>query len=203
MSVLPEVLLDIDGVAASFIEGCRTTAEQLIGRSFHHDDIDQWLIEKALGMDEAQTQALYRTVTSEGWCRALPVYEHAKEAIAKIREYATVIPLTSHHHDSKTWAWERDEWILEHLGIPKVDVIHTHRKFQVDGDVFIDDKPSHLRLWLARRPRRRAVLFQRRYNEADGWEGPAFADWIGLEAYLRDVLGGPGVPQWTLEGKLP
>lgn len=190
MITLPEVLLDIDGVAANFIEGCRAPAERLIGRTFHHDDVDQWLIEKALGMDEAQTKELYRRVMEEGWCRALPAYEHARECVAKIREYAIVVPLTAHFHDSKTWAWERDEWILEHLGIPKTDVIHTHRKFQVDGDVLIDDKPSHLRAWLARRPSRRAVLFQRAYNKNDGWTGPGFDNWIELEAYLRSLLQG-------------
>jgi 5'(3')-deoxyribonucleotidase len=188
MSTLPEVLLDIDGVAANFIEGCRPVAEHLIGRSFHHDDIDQWLIEKALGMDDAQTKALYFQVMEEGWCRTLPVYEQARECVAKIREYATVIPLTAHFHDSKTWVWERDEWILEHLGISKIDVIHTHRKFQVDGDVLIDDKTSHLQRWQARRPSCRAVLFQRKYNENDGWHGPAFDNWIDLEAYLREAL---------------
>ncbi len=184
----PEVLLDIDGVVANFIEGCRPLAEQLIGRSFHHDDIDQWFIEKALGMDEVQTKALYCQVMEEGWCRKLPVYEQARECVAKIREYATVIPLTAHFHDSKTWAWERDEWILEHFGIPKVDVIHTHRKFQVDGDVLIDDKTSHLQRWQARHPLGRSVLFRRKYNISEGWAGPSFGDWTSLEAYLCSVL---------------
>ena len=190
MITLPEVLLDIDGVAANFIEGCRTPAERLIGRTFHHDDVDQWAIEKALGMDATQAKELFRHVMEEGWCRALPAYEHARECVAKIREYAVVVPLTAHFHGSKTWAWERDEWILEHLGIPKIDIIHTHRKFQVDGDVLIDDKPSHLRTWLARRPDRRAVLFQRAYNVNDGWTGPGFNNWPELEAYLRDAFQG-------------
>lgn len=188
MSMLPEVLLDMDGVAVNFIEGCRPAAERMLGRSFHHDDIDQWLIEKALGLNEEQTKELYRDVMSEGWCRALPAYDQAKESIAKIREFATVIPLTAHFHDSKTWAWERDEWILEHLGIPKVDVIHTHRKFQVDGEVLVDDKPEHLERWLARRPDCRGVLFRRRYNVNSSWRGPVVEDWphlvCSLEAYF-------------------
>lgn len=188
MRMLPEVLLDIDGVAANFIEGCRPAAERIVGRTFHHDDIDQWLIEKALGMDDVQTQELYQHIIEEGWCRALPAYEHAAESISKIREYATIVPLTAHFHDSKTWAWERDEWIFAHLGISKTDVIHTHRKFQVDGDVLIDDKPSHLRTWRARRPSRCAILFQRTYNKGDGWDGPGFGNWIDLEVYLRDML---------------
>ena len=190
MDMLPEVLLDIDGVAANFIEGCRPAAERIVGRTFHHDDIDQWLIEKALGMDDVQTQELYRHIIEEGWCRALPAYEHARESVARIREYAVVVPLTAHFHESKTWAWERDEWILAHLGIPKTDVIHTHRKFQVDGDVLIDDKPSHLRAWRARRPSRCAVLFHRTYNKGDGWDGPGFGSWVDLEAYLRDMFRG-------------
>jgi 5'(3')-deoxyribonucleotidase len=185
MSMLPEVLLDIDGVAANFIEGCRPAAERLIGRPVHHDEIDQWLIEKALGLDEAQTKELYRHVMEEGWCRSLPAYEHAKESVARIREFATVIPVTAHFFDSKTWAWERDEWILAHLEIPKTDIVHTHRKFQIDGDVLIDDKPEHLRRWHARHPHGRALLFQRNYNRNDGWTGPVVEDWPHLVGSLE------------------
>jgi len=181
-----EILLDIDGVAANFIEGCRPEAERLTGRSVHHDDVDQFMIEAALGLDAEQTKALYAQVMQEGWCRSLPAYEYAKECVAEISKRADVVPVTSHYLDSKTWVWERDEWIVEHLGIPKTNVIHTHRKFQVDGDVLIDDKPSHLRMWWDRRPAKRAVLFERRYNVRDDWCGLRASSWPALLALLKE-----------------
>lgn len=187
-----EILLDIDGVAANFIEGCIPVAQDILGRKVHHDDIDQFMIERALGMSEEQTAELYKHVMSEGWCRALPAYEGAKEAVAEMRQYADVIPVTAHLFSSKHWVYERDAWILEHLGIPQTDIVHTHRKFQIDGDVLIDDKVSHLATWCARRPQKRGVLFKRRYNEKERWTTDFRIDvidgWPALVAHLNDVF---------------
>lgn len=188
MKELPETLLDIDGVAANFIEGCRPIAERLLGRSVHHDEVDEFMIEKALGMTKDQTDELYRHVMAEGWCRALPAYEGAKECVAQIREFSTVVPVTSHFFASKHWVYERDEWILEHLGIPKTDIVHTHRKFQIDGDALVDDKVSHLSAWKRRHPQGQAILFKRRYNEREGWVGGETIDsWPALVDHLRSI----------------
>jgi 5'(3')-deoxyribonucleotidase len=201
----PEILLDIDGVAANFIQGCIPIAEALVGRRVFHDDIDQFMIEHALGLGETQTVALYKAVMTEGWCRSLPAYEGAKEAVTFMREHATVIPVTAHFFDSKHWVYERDAWIIEHLGIPQTDIVHTHRKFQIDGDILIDDKISHLRSWIGRRPSKRGVLFQRRYNQAEVLERTSnitmINGWGNLVAYLSDVYGWPGVRTISLEGR--
>lgn len=184
-----ELLLDIDGVAANFIEGCRPVAEKITGRKVHHDDVDQFMIEAALGLDAEQTKELYSHVMSEGWCRSLPAYEGAREAIDEISKHAVIVPLTSHLIESKHWVFERDAWILEHLGIPPTNVIHTHRKFQVDGDGLIDDKPSHLRTWWNRRPSKFPVLFERRYNINDDWSGPRASGWPALVELLKCQFG--------------
>lgn len=203
----PEVLLDIDGVAANFIKGCIPAAEAIIGRPVYHDDIDQFMIEKALGMSEDQTAELYKHVMTEGWCRSLPAYEGAKEAVAFMQQHADVIPVTAHFFSSKHWVYERDAWIIEHLGIAQTDIIHTHRKFQIDGDVLIDDKISHLRSWIGRRPTKRGVLFQRRYNAHEVLERTSnitmIDGWTALVDYLSDVYGWPGVKTISLEGVAP
>lgn len=203
----PEILLDIDGVAANFIEGCIPAAENIIGRRVFHDDIDQFMIERALGMSEEQTAELYKYVMAEGWCRALPAYEGAKEAVAEMQKYATVIPVTAHFFASKHWVYERDAWIIDHLGIAQTDIIHTHRKFQIDGDVLIDDKVSHLTSWIARRPMKRGVLFKRRYNEKERWTSDfrieVIDGWTALVEYLRDVFGWPGLKTLSLEARVP
>lgn len=189
MKEQPEVLLDIDGVAGNFIKGCLPIASRIVGRPVHHDDIDQFMIERSLGMDAEQTAELYKHVMEEGWCRSLPAYEGAKEAVAELRTFVTVVPVTAHFFSSKHWVYERDEWIVEHLGIPKTDIIHTHRKFQIDGDALVDDKVSHLSAWKRRHPQGHAVLFKRRYNEREGWVGGETIDgWSNLVDYFERLF---------------
>jgi 5'(3')-deoxyribonucleotidase len=170
--VKPVILLDIDGVAANFIEGCKVPVKKITGRDFHHDDIDQFMIERALNLDEEQTKQLYDHVMAPGWCRSLPVYEGAKESVAELQTFAEVVPVTSHFWSSKHWVFERDEWILEHFGIHQKEVVHTHSKFRVDGDMLIDDKTSHLVAWKKKHPYGCAVRFLRAYNAKEDWRKP-------------------------------
>lgn len=185
LSELPSVLLDIDGVAANFIAGCLPVIKNLTGRDHHHDEVDNFFIEKALGLDDAQTGSLYEHVASPGWCRALPPYEGAREAVEAIRKFATIHAVTAQFFSGKQWTYDREEWIVEHLGIPKTDVIHTHAKWKIDGDVLVDDKVSHLVAWQKKHPLGRAVLFKRRYNQDGSWKGPVVEDWPHLVGSLE------------------
>lgn len=187
----PVILLDIDGVVANFIAGCLPHIKDITGREHHHDEVDQFMIEQALGLDDEQTKQLYERVGLEGWCRSLPPYEGAREGVAALRTFADVVPVTAPFWTSKHWVRERYEWILEHLEIPEIDVIQAHAKFRIDGDVFIDDRTSHLVKWEKRHPRGCPVLFTRRYNQNDGWHGSAFSEWPALVGYLKDVLSVP------------
>lgn len=161
----PVVLLDIDGVAANFIAGCLPIVKEITGREHAHDDVNQWLVEKALGLDEHETKELYDRIVQPGWVRALPAYEGVKEGIARIREFAEVHPVTAHFWSCSHWVYEREAWILEHLGIPAADVIHTHAKHRVTGDVLVEDKPTTIVKWLEHHPKGIGVLMRRPYNE--------------------------------------
>lgn len=183
----PVILLDLDGVAVNFIAGALPLIHEITGRLHHHDDVDQFMIEKALGLDAEQTAALYKRVADEGWCRGLPAYDGAKEGVEALQAFADVIPVTL-PFDSPFWVREREAWVLEHLGIPREKVHHTHEKWRVVGDALVDDKVSHLVSWKEKHPHGRAVLFKRRYNQDGSWKGPTVEDWphlVGsLEAYF-------------------
>ena len=180
----PVILLDIDGCPANFVAGCLPVIKDITGRDHVHDDVDQWQIETALGLDEEQTKLLYERVCSEGWVRDLPLYEGAKEGVAALREFADVVPVTAPFWSSKHWVYERYEWILNQLGILQRDVIHAHAKWRVAGDMLIDDKMSHLTQWATAKHNADGipVLFRRKYNENEIWD-PA-------------VLRGYRVPDW-------
>lgn len=183
--IRPVVLLDIDGVVANFVEGCLPIIRMITGRTYQHDDVTQWQIEKALGLDTEETAELYRNICQEGWCAHLRPYEGAKEGVAALRAFADVVPVTSHFFTSKHWVSERDEWIVEHLGIPKTDIVHTHAKYRVLGDVLVDDKTSHLDKWSAHHAMGHGVLFLRNYNKNDGWLGSSAADWPSLVSTIE------------------
>lgn len=201
----PVVLLDIDGVAANFIAGCLPYVYAITGHEHRHDDIDQYMIEKALGLDEEQTKRLYEHVCQEGWCRNLPPYEEAKTGVAELLSFADVVPVTAHFWSSKHWVYERGEWIVEHLGIPQTEIVHTHAKFRIDGDVLVDDKTAHLVKWKQHHPRGTAVRFLRNYNIHEDWRKPpgtsefpntdwgvVAQDWPHLVRFLKMHFGVDG-----------
>lgn len=182
----PCVLLDIDGVAASFIDGALPFASTLTGRPHHHDDIDQMMMEKALGLTDDQTEAFYRHVSAEGWCRSIPVYPGAQEGIARLREFADVHPVTF-QFPSYYWVREREAWLKEHFDIDPNDVIHTNAKHRISGDVFVEDKTANLVKW-KKYQRGHGVLFRRRYNQNDSWDGGVVSDWPSLVSHIEAVL---------------
>ena len=196
------VLLDIDGVAANFIEGCLPIIKEITGRDHAHDDVNQWLVEKALGLTDDETKTLYDRIVQPGWVRALPVYEGAKEGVARLREFAEVHPVTAHFYTCPHWVHEREAWILEHFGIPATDIVHTHAKHLVAGDVLVEDKTATLVKWMQRQHHGNAVRMRRKYNEGEDWKRPGAEfggdwgvtvnDWPHLVRFLELRFGVDG-----------
>jgi 5'(3')-deoxyribonucleotidase len=183
----PVVLLDIDGVAANFIEGSLPVVHEITGRLHVHDDVNQWEISDALNMTPDEKVAYYARVAAAGWCRSLPAYEGAREGVARIREFADVHPLTAHFFTAPTWVHEREAWILEHLDIPARDIIHTHSKHRVAGDVLVEDKPATIVKWLEHHPQGVGVLMRRPYNEGADLpdDSTRVRDWPQLVKWLE------------------
>lgn len=185
----PELLLDIDGVARNFIAGTLPIVKNLTGHDHHHDDVDQWRVEKAFKLSPEHTRAMYDSVNQEGWCGSLPVYEGAKEGIARLREVVDVYPVTF-QYPSLWWVRECEVWLNENFGISPNDVIHTNAKHMVFGDYFVEDKTETLVKWRAKWAKRGLVgtpiQFRRRYNENDAWDGAAVSNWSELTRFVID-----------------
>lgn len=160
----PVILLDVDGVIANFIDGALPIAERLTRQKHHHDDIDQWHMEKALGLTEDQTHAFYAEIASEGHCIKLPVYEGAIDGVKALREIADVHPVTA-PFASTYWVGERETWLLNHFGFHHHDVVHTNAKHLIRGDILIEDKPETIVKWCQHHPTGRGILIARNYNK--------------------------------------
>jgi 5'(3')-deoxyribonucleotidase len=187
----PDLLLDLDGVARNFIAGALPIVKEVTGRDHHHDEVNQWRVEHALGLTSEETKLLYGSIASEGWCRSLPLYVGAKEGVAALREVVNVYPVTF-QYPSLWWVRECEEWLADQLSINPNDVIHTNAKHMVFGDFFVEDKTAALVTWREKWAKRGLfgvpIQFQRKYNENDTWDGARVTSWPELTSFVISHL---------------
>ena len=110
--------------------------------------------------------------------------EGAIEAYTKLLDagheivLCTVVPFDSHNglHQKITWA-------KNHLPNFDHNIIATHRKDLVRGDVIIDDKIENIEMWKKMNPNKPAILFPRPWNKAKDWDNTVKA-WGEIVDYL-------------------
>lgn len=185
----PLVLLDIDGVSANFSAVALTAIYEETGLHYTEDEIVDWDIMKSLGIEDDVAKRIYKNMEVKGLCAGIPVYEGARICIERIRDIADVWAVT-HPFGGEHWMHERDAWCVKHLGFHKDDVQHirSKAKHRMSADVLVEDKVSTLMQWREFNPNGTGILFQRRYNMNDGWDGFAADNWAGIVTLIEDVL---------------
>src|SRR5258708_4850965 len=132
-------LIDCDGILSNFIDPCLEHVNRILGTSFKHDEVNQWDIFEALDVQPQVAEEVFDLMKLEGACSALPLYEGAKEGVAKLREMCDVYVVTS-PMSGPHWAHERERWLLKHFGIAASHVISTPAKYCVAGDFLLEDQ---------------------------------------------------------------
>lgn len=193
------VLLDCDGPLANFTGAYLNAFLVLTGRLAVEDEVDRWAIhecgffqEEAARRGETPGQlrkAIDAMVVAPGFCENIRPQKAAVEAVAKLRELADVYVVTSPWDSSPTWMYERLHWVHRHFDIPRGHVIQTGRKHLVRGDIFVDDKPSHVVEWQAAWPGSLGVLFDMHHNRAETPEGIPRAGWRFVIAAASELPG--------------
>lgn len=181
----PRVLLDCDGILANFIEPCLDVLHTLTDERYVHDDVKEWAIEKSLGVPKETWDQVYTKMQVAGFCSSIPLYPGTKDAIAELMSIADLYIVTS-PLGGPHWAHEREKWLFEHFGIPAKKVASISSKYIVAGDVFMDDKTSHLVEWTNHNPDGVAVRWNRLYNAGDEWAGLQTDKW---DVFLGIVKG--------------
>jgi hypothetical protein len=190
MSRPKRVIIDVDGCKANFIAGALPIIREITGRDHDHDDVDQFMIEKALGLTDAERDLLYARVSEEGWCYGLPMYEGAREGVTRIRAVADQVWAVTQRFKSRTWVYERDLWLMEKLAFAYDDILHVPSvaKHAIDADVMVEDKTSTLVQWQAAHPDGHGILVRRRYNENDGWTGIVVDTWHECADRVEELM---------------
>jgi len=101
---------------------------------------------------------LHEMIEKEGFCASIPLQKGAQEAVRELRKLVDVYVVTSPYH-SMPWVHERNQWLKEHFGFGKNEIVHTSAKFLVNGDIFLDDKPDNVLSWHKEHPRGLAMIW--------------------------------------------
>ncbi len=138
------ILVDCDGVVADFTGAVCREASEILQRRVDPAEITQWNLKASLEMTNKQTQALYSRIQRKGFCSNLEPLPGAVSAVKKLQSLGFVTFVTSPWDSSPYWMWERIQWLLDFMEADMKDIIHTHQKWLVKGDIIIDDRPSNV-----------------------------------------------------------
>jgi 5'(3')-deoxyribonucleotidase len=187
----PTVLLDCDGILSDFTRAALELVFEVTGRRYAASSITTWEVFDSLAQEREYQHEVYRILKGTGGCLSIPVYESALEGVAKLRELADIVVVTSPFKGSPTWAHERELWLEKHFQLEQV--IHARSKERVHGDFFVDDKSEHVSDWLnywvrsGRDPEACGILWKTDRTTSDTRDPLAFeaSDWAGLCAHVR------------------
>lgn len=171
------ILMDVDGVLADFIGPAIELINLLLGTSFVREDVDQWNYDKALKLTSAQSKQVYEAMAHPGWCYEQPVIPGSREAVEKLRGFGEVIAVTAPMR-GRTWGGERTEWLMDHLGFKRSEVVITSAKHLVRGDCLIDDRAENVIGWKAEHLGHAALLWDTPHNRRDsyGWRVKSWSE---------------------------
>jgi 5'(3')-deoxyribonucleotidase len=188
------VLLDIDGVCrdfiTAFISEVNTIWAPLGSMPYQHDDVKDWHF-KSLGLPDYIVKDAFKRLTGPNVCQSLGLYPGAKEGVARLQEIADVYAVTAPFPGSATWTSDCEDWLIEKLGIPRAQVVHTEAKHICSGDLLVEDKVATLKRWCAEYPTSTGILFKQTNNVEDRklWEGAAVDDWTHLVQFIEAHFG--------------
>lgn len=177
------LLVDVDEVLADFQSPALDIIEDLTGTRYKPSDFEIWDMFETFS--DAVKKRIFKRIDKRGWCLNLKPFPEAQAAIAEIRSMGVeVFALTSPHH-SKSWYYERVEWLKKHYAMPKSHVIQTPAKFLVRGDAFLDDNPSHVEKWRAEHPDKTAMLWHIPNTRTLGLDDIRVRSWDEVKARLE------------------
>lgn len=174
------ILLDVDGVAAEWTPAVAAVIKRVAGIEM---DQTKWF--RATDLPAESRGKVMSIISGEGFCRTLQPLRGAVEGVAELRRLGHEVRFVTSLWGSKTWAYDRNIWLREHGFAPDAPrgVTYSRDKYEVFGNVFVDDKPSNVQAWQNAWPHQRAVIFDQPWNRDA--EGVRVTDWENLLSFVK------------------
>lgn len=179
------VLLDCDGVVASFVGHCLRHLREVGGPDLA--DADWVRYDMFDTFPDDSREALFGRIMSPGFCATIPAFEGAVGFARALIDTTDLYVVTS-PWNSPFWHHERLGWLYQTLGVQGRRVIFASNKTLVRGDCLIDDRAEHVADWAKAHPGGTGILVDRPYNQ--DVELPANAVRTHSYTEILDIVGG-------------
>ena len=146
------ILLDMDDVLCDLTGPWIELLNKRHGTTITREDLVVWHIGRALPLKfpSLTSSDIYAPLDEPGFFRKLPMMSGAKTALEDMKTLGwravivTSLPVIKHHPGQVVQ--EKSEWIEEHLDglVALRDIVITHQKYLVKGDVLVDDAAHNL-----------------------------------------------------------
>jgi 5'(3')-deoxyribonucleotidase len=162
----PVVLLDVDGILADFIGAALRYLFDQSGTVVPYERVRTWEIFDSIPPElQGYKDSVYDRFRSHGACTSICPYEGSRMGVHHLHGLAEVVIVTSPFPGSETWMYEREQWLKFHYNIARDHIIHACSKHYVKGDIFVDDKASHVISWAEAHPTGMSLLWSAPTNE--------------------------------------
>ena len=155
--------VDLDGVVANFTKGWTTQYEKDFNKKIQPSDITEWGLSKPLTHFEEEIDFWNwaKDINGSSIFRNLEVYEDSVETLIELSKLGHEIVILS----SKPWWSVHDTFLwLGERKIPTREVHFLEDKWTINCDVYIDDAPHQLEMYVEKVPTKTIIRFVRVYN---------------------------------------
>lgn len=174
----PVLLFDLDGICANLAAKWLDAYNREWDDDLTLDEIVEWEWHRFVRPECGKR--IYQYLNRPGFFADLEPIPGALPALERLKDRAELVVLTASPRGAMA---DKVNWVRRHLPfIPKENVIITHRKDLVAGDVLFDDAPRNLRHFRGVR-----VLMDYPYNR-NFHDAYRVRDWAAFEALMERVL---------------
>ncbi len=161
-----KIVLDVDGPLTDFHAKARLHIMEEFGYDIPIQHFRNWDFTEVLE-SQVERDHMNGVIARPGFAISMIPIPSAVAAVRLMRELGhDILFATSPHLTSKTWKEEREWWLKQHFDAVDDEISHIHKKYFLGGDVFVDDKPSHVSAWSDHNPGKHGRLWRYFYNES-------------------------------------
>ncbi len=149
----PVVLLDMDDTVCDLTGSWTQILNERFGTKIKRNDLTDWNLKISIDRrfpGVIPEEEIWRPLREPGLFANLPFIKGARAGLTKMKELGwrvvIVTSLPSVEHCPGLVVQEKYDWIEMNIGdlIRPRDVVLTHEKYLVNGNILIDDSPTHI-----------------------------------------------------------
>lgn len=194
----PTLLCDVDDVLFDFTGKVLHFLNLRFGHEFTHDDCrGTFKLRDSLELTNEEWAETTAFIKSPGFALSGTPLEGCLELSNMLNKGDCPFDVhfvTSPWWSSRTWMGDRAEWLRGYFGQKQArSIAFTSEKWRVDGDVFVDDKPSAVRAWTAAKELRAGLgrpwagfTWSQPWNEHDRTQ-PWVRDFSVIAHFVREA----------------